>query len=179
MDGGPIHLEHGEIDDKLAENTIRPTAVGKKNCLFISHPEAEKQRALIYTFLISTKAQKIQTSPSRASTQSKRIPHIIITQSLPSLATFFLMVGVATAITIDYEYDKQSRLTKVDYGDSKTIHYAYDAPGATHLIAMVPATLTTMTTPILWNSRPARTRPSRDRRLALFRSPCSGQQRGH
>ena len=37
-----VYLEHGEveIDNNLVENAIRPSAVGKKNHLFIGHPEA-------------------------------------------------------------------------------------------------------------------------------------------
>jgi hypothetical protein len=33
-----------EIDNNLCENAIRPTAVGKKNFLFIGHPEAGRKR---------------------------------------------------------------------------------------------------------------------------------------
>jgi transposase len=56
-----IYLEHGEveIDNNLVENAIRPTAVGKKNSLFIGHPEAGERRAVIYTLLISAKAQGV------------------------------------------------------------------------------------------------------------------------
>lgn len=41
------------------ENAIRPTAVGKKNSLFIGHPEAGERSAVIYTLLISAKAQGV------------------------------------------------------------------------------------------------------------------------
>ncbi len=36
-----------EIDNNLVENAIRPTAIGKKNRLFIGHPEARERSAII------------------------------------------------------------------------------------------------------------------------------------
>ena len=56
-----VYLEHGEveIDNNLIENALRPTAVGKKNWLFIGQPEAGERSAVIYTLLISAKAQGI------------------------------------------------------------------------------------------------------------------------
>ena len=40
-----------EIDNNLIENAIRPSALGKKNFLFIGHPEAGERSAVIYTLL--------------------------------------------------------------------------------------------------------------------------------
>jgi hypothetical protein len=40
-----------EIDTNLIENSIRPSALGKKNWLFIGHPEADERSAVIYTLL--------------------------------------------------------------------------------------------------------------------------------
>jgi transposase len=40
-----------EIDNNLCENAIRPTALGKKNFLFIGHPEAGQRSAVIYSVL--------------------------------------------------------------------------------------------------------------------------------
>jgi len=40
-----------EIDSNLIENSIRPTAIGKKNFLFFGHPEAGERSAVIYTLL--------------------------------------------------------------------------------------------------------------------------------
>jgi hypothetical protein len=56
-----VYLEHGEveIDNNLVENAIRPSAVGKKNHLFIGHPEAGERSAILYTQLISAKAQSV------------------------------------------------------------------------------------------------------------------------
>lgn len=47
------YVEHGqaEIDNNLVENAIRPTALGKKNFLFIGHPEAGWRSAVIYSVL--------------------------------------------------------------------------------------------------------------------------------
>lgn len=40
-----------EIDNNQVENAIRPTAVGKKNWLFIGHPNAGQTSAIIYTIV--------------------------------------------------------------------------------------------------------------------------------
>ena len=42
-----------EIDNNLLENTIRPTAVGKKNWLFIGAPEAGEKSAIIYSVILT------------------------------------------------------------------------------------------------------------------------------
>ena len=49
------YLSHGrvQIDNNAMENAIRPTAIGKKNWLFVGHPEAGKRAAIIYSVLIS------------------------------------------------------------------------------------------------------------------------------
>jgi hypothetical protein len=39
------------IDNNACENSIRPTAIGKKNFLFIGHPEAGQRSAVIYSVL--------------------------------------------------------------------------------------------------------------------------------
>ena len=44
-----------EIDNNGVENAIRPTAVGKKNWLFIGHPEAGERSAVLYTLLENCK----------------------------------------------------------------------------------------------------------------------------
>ena len=48
-----------EIDNNLVENAIRPTALGKKNWMFIGHPEAGDRSAIIYTLLENCKRQGI------------------------------------------------------------------------------------------------------------------------
>lgn len=50
---------HLEIDNNLCENAIRPTAVGKKNFLFIGHPEAGQRSAVIYSVLGSCRRHGI------------------------------------------------------------------------------------------------------------------------
>ena len=40
-----------EIDNNLIENAIRPSALGKKNWLFIGHPSAGERSAILYTLL--------------------------------------------------------------------------------------------------------------------------------
>jgi len=49
------YLSNGllEIDNNLVENAIRPTAVGKKNWLFIGEAEAGHRSALVYTIVAS------------------------------------------------------------------------------------------------------------------------------
>ena len=48
-----------EIDNNLTENAIRPTAVGKKNYLFIGHPDAGWRSAVIYSVIVSCRRRKI------------------------------------------------------------------------------------------------------------------------
>ena len=52
------YIENGnvEVDNNLVENAIRPTAVGKKNHLFIGSPEAGNRSAILYSLLLSAKA---------------------------------------------------------------------------------------------------------------------------
>ena len=55
------HFESGEtrIDNNLVENAIRPSAIGKKNWLFIGHPEAGQRSAIIYSIVVSCQRRKI------------------------------------------------------------------------------------------------------------------------
>ena len=50
-----VYLNDGrvEIDNNLVENAIRPTAIGKKNWLFIGTAEAGQRSAIIYTVIES------------------------------------------------------------------------------------------------------------------------------
>lgn len=50
-----VYLDEGcvEIDNNLIENSIRPTAVGKKNWLFVGAAEAGKKAAILYTLVES------------------------------------------------------------------------------------------------------------------------------
>ncbi len=49
------HLRHSEsrLDNNLVENAIRPSAIGKKNWLFIGHPDAGQRSAIIYSIVVS------------------------------------------------------------------------------------------------------------------------------
>ena len=51
------YLDDGryEIDTNLVENAIRPTCIGKKNWLFIGHPDAGWRSAVIYSLLITAR----------------------------------------------------------------------------------------------------------------------------
>ena len=48
-----------EIDNNLIENAIRPSALGKKNWLFVGHPTAGERSAVIYTLLGSCRRQGV------------------------------------------------------------------------------------------------------------------------
>jgi transposase len=49
------HLQHGEsrLDNNLVENAIRPSCIGKKNWLFIGHPDAGQRSAILYSLIVS------------------------------------------------------------------------------------------------------------------------------
>ena len=49
------HQEHAftRLDNNLVENAIRPSAIGKKNWLFIGHPAAGQRSAIIYSLVVS------------------------------------------------------------------------------------------------------------------------------
>jgi transposase len=49
-----------EIDNNLTENAIRPSAVGKKNWLFIGHPQAGWRSAVIYSIVVSCRRRGIE-----------------------------------------------------------------------------------------------------------------------
>jgi transposase len=50
-----VYLGNGrvEIDNNLVENAIRPTALGKKNWLFVGEAGAGQRAAIIYTLVES------------------------------------------------------------------------------------------------------------------------------
>jgi len=48
-----------EIDNNLIENAIRPSALGKRNWLFVGHPEAGERSAVIYSLLGSCRRHGI------------------------------------------------------------------------------------------------------------------------
>lgn len=56
-----IYLEDGriEIDNNLVENAIRPTAIGKKNWLFIGAAAAGQRGAILYTLIESCRRRRL------------------------------------------------------------------------------------------------------------------------
>jgi transposase len=48
-----------EIDNNLIENSIRPTAIGRRRWLFIGHPFAGWRSAVIYSILVSCRRRNI------------------------------------------------------------------------------------------------------------------------
>jgi transposase len=50
---------HLHIDNNLVENKIRPAVIGKKNYLFMGSHEAAQRSAMIYSFMLSCKANNI------------------------------------------------------------------------------------------------------------------------
>lgn len=61
MPGLEVYLEDGriEIDNNLVENAIRPTAIGKKNWLFVGDAGAGDRSAILYTIIESCRRRKI------------------------------------------------------------------------------------------------------------------------
>lgn len=61
MPGLEVYLEDGkiEIDNNLVENAIRPTALGKKNWLFIGEAQTGNRSAIIYTVIESCRRRSI------------------------------------------------------------------------------------------------------------------------
>lgn len=56
-----VYLEDGriEIDNNLVENAIRPTAIGKKNWLFIGEAEAGERSAILFTLIEACRRRRI------------------------------------------------------------------------------------------------------------------------
>jgi len=52
-----VFLRHGDVeaDTNLTENAIRPTAIGKKNWLFVGGEDTGERSAVIYTMIESAK----------------------------------------------------------------------------------------------------------------------------
>jgi transposase len=56
-----VYLENGrvEIDNNLVENAIRPTAIGKKNWLFIGEAGAGERSAILFTIIEACRSRRI------------------------------------------------------------------------------------------------------------------------
>ena len=59
--GMTVYLDDGrvEIDNNLVENAIRPTAIGKKNWLFVGEAGAGQRGAVLYSVIESCRRRKI------------------------------------------------------------------------------------------------------------------------
>ena len=59
--GMTVYLDdgRGEIDNNLVENAIRPTAIGKKNWLFVGEAGAGQRGAILYSVIESCRRRKI------------------------------------------------------------------------------------------------------------------------
>ena len=57
-----VHLQDPliEIDNNLVENAIRPTALGKKNCLFFGDANAGERGAVIYSIIESFRRHGVE-----------------------------------------------------------------------------------------------------------------------
>jgi transposase len=80
-----VYLEDGrvEIDNNLVENAIRPTAVGKKNWLFVGEAGAGQRSAILYTIIESCRRRKIDPYAYLRDVLS-RLPHMT-NQQIPQL----------------------------------------------------------------------------------------------
>ena len=75
-----------EIDNNLVENAIRPTAIGKKNWLFIGEADAGQRSAIIYTLIESCRRRRIDPY-AYLRDMFTRLPHMTnrqITKVIPS-----------------------------------------------------------------------------------------------
>jgi hypothetical protein len=56
-----VYLEDGrvEIDNNPVENAIRPTAIGKKNWLFIGEADAGQRSAILFTIIEACRSRGI------------------------------------------------------------------------------------------------------------------------
>ena len=48
-----LNYSHTALDTNAVENAIRPSAIGKKNWLFIGHPDAGDRTAVMYSLIVS------------------------------------------------------------------------------------------------------------------------------
>ena len=72
-----VYLEDGrvEIDNNPVENAIRPTAIGKKNWLFIGEAEAGQRSAILFTLIEACRTRGIDP-------QNSGVPSLVVHVSL-------------------------------------------------------------------------------------------------
>ena len=58
------YVTHGEweIDNNLIENSLRPVGIGRKNWLFLGHPQAADRSAILYSIVASCKRRGYRCS---------------------------------------------------------------------------------------------------------------------
>ena len=80
-----VYLEEGrvEIDNNLVENAIRPTALGKKNWLFIGEAGAGGRSAILYTIVENCRRRKIDPAAYLRDVLT-RLPHMT-NQQIPEV----------------------------------------------------------------------------------------------
>lgn len=78
-----LHDGRLEIDNNLCENAIRPTAVGKKNWLFVGAAEAGQRGAILYTIVESCRRRGIDPLAYLRDVLT-RLPKMLITE-VPSI----------------------------------------------------------------------------------------------
>lgn len=88
-------IEHGQVrlDNNLIENAVRPSALGKKNFLFIGSPDAGKRSAIIYSIIVScqrhgidplTYMRDVLGKMAKLGKNAKDVDHLIPSNWLPS-----------------------------------------------------------------------------------------------
>jgi transposase len=72
-----VYLNDGrvEIDNNLVENAIRPTAIGKKNWLFVGEAQAGERSAIIYTVIESCRRRGLDPYAYLCEVLT-RLPHL-------------------------------------------------------------------------------------------------------
>ena len=73
---GYVEDGHLQIDNNLIENAIRPSALGKKNWLFIGRPGAGERSAIIYSLVVSCERHGIDPS-QYLSAVLEEVPYLV------------------------------------------------------------------------------------------------------
>ena len=88
-------VEHGQVrlDNNLIENAVRPSAIGKKNFLFIGSPGAGKRSAIIYSITVScerhgidplTYMRDVLGQMAKLGRNTKDVDHLLPSNWLPT-----------------------------------------------------------------------------------------------
>ena len=88
-------VEHGQVrlDNNLIENAVRPSAIGKKNFLFIGSPDAGKRSAIIYSIIVSCQRHGIEplsymravlVEMPKLGKNTKQVDHLLPSNWLPT-----------------------------------------------------------------------------------------------